>query len=406
MYLEEMAIRAERHNNFNGIRLMAALGVLACHSFALATGEPDNEPLHDWLGLSLGNLCVVVFFIISGYLTSHSLLSRANPVRFVVARAARIYPALIVVVVLTALGGGALLSSLAPKAYFADSRTYQYLLMNLAPVLDVQYTLPGVFEHVPFNQFVNGSLWTIKFEPWMYVLLLAGWLVTAGLGHQKAFRVLALGLLGMSTVCYWQHASLTGPSTVGLLPWLMNMFFVGVAARLFRSCVPMHLSIALAVAVLFVALMYCDLGVFKAAYPFCIAYLVLFGAYGLPALNFMQRHDYSYGLYLYAFPVQQCVATFSPGASPLKMTLLAAPITLALAVASWHLIEKPALAEVDRVTTWLQTALRMATSWIASTTLVTRPPFLPSERRLPWLKPAGMKPVAAQTSVDSRLGGL
>jgi peptidoglycan/LPS O-acetylase OafA/YrhL len=105
MRLAEVGSR-ERDNNFKLIRVAAALAVLVTHSFVLATGDRDAEPLNDSLGLTLGDIAVDVFFVTSGFLVTASLLRRERTLDYLRARALRVYPALwaMLLVVVFALG--------------------------------------------------------------------------------------------------------------------------------------------------------------------------------------------------------------------------------------------------------------------------------------------------------------
>ena len=359
MYLGSAAADAGRRNNFNLIRLLAATCVLSSHSFALSTGDPANEPFAQSLSINLGSLAVVVFFITSGYLVGGSLLSRGEPSRFVVSRAARIYPALIVVSALTALVLGPLLSTSTPASYFARSGTYRYLLTNATAIFGTRFYLPGVFDHTPYRGTVNGALWTLKFELWMYAVLLVTWLATASRGHRRMFAAIVLSLVTVGTVHYWQRPELQPAATNGLgkLGWLTPMFFLGVGAYLLRGRILMHWSIALLAGIILLASVAGGPLVFKAAYPLCLAYLVLFVVYGVPVIDWVLHADYSYGLYIYAFVVQQTLAYCIPGITAVWMTALALPISLACAALSWHLIEKPSLARVDRVAARLRSSV-------------------------------------------------
>ena len=366
MHLGTLATRSGRDNNFNLIRLLAAAAVLVNHSFSLSTGITDDEPLARLFGISLGRLAVVVFFITSGFLVGGSLESRRDPIRFLASRALRIYPALVVVVVLTTFVAGPILSSWTPSSYFSSWDTYRYLLADATAIFGVEYRLPGVFEHTPLRLVVNGSLWTLTFELWMYALLLLAWLATAWRGPRGAFPAVVVGLVAAGTACCWQRAAVVPTSALGLLGWLGSMFFLGVAAHLFRARLPMHWTIALAAVVLLIGSMADDLSTFKAAYPLCLAYLVLFMAYETPAIAWMRRADYSYGLYLYAFVVQQILASAVPGISALTMTLLALPIALSCAVASWHLVEKPSLARLEALASRFAGAARRSWAGLAA----------------------------------------
>lgn len=76
-----------KDNNFNLIRMIAALAVLVTHSFALAIGTQDAEPFRQSLGMTMGAIAVDVFFVTSGFLVTASLLTRQNTIEFIWARA-------------------------------------------------------------------------------------------------------------------------------------------------------------------------------------------------------------------------------------------------------------------------------------------------------------------------------
>ena len=356
MYLSEAAALSGRRNNFNFVRLIAALSVLISHSFALSTGDEANEPLARFLGINLGSLAVVVFFITSGFLVGGSLLLRGEPGRFLVARIMRIYPALIVVIVLTSLLVGPIVSTLPLHRYFASSATYQYLVSNITAVFNIEMNLPEVFSSNPFRGTVNGALWTLRYELWMYGLLLVAWLVTAAHGFNRAFAALIFCFIAVGTARYWRHPELVPSafSVPGKLGWLTPMFFLGVAIYLLRNWIRLHWSGVVLVGISLVASALIGPVFFKAVYPLCLAYLVMFVVYALPVIEWTQHRDYSYGLYIYAFLVQQLLAWFIPGVSPVAMSALAVPLALICAVASWHLVEKPSLNRVDQIASRLR----------------------------------------------------
>src|SRR5487761_1170379 len=100
-----------RDNNFNLLRFLAAFAVLISHSFSLATGVSDAEPLRAAYGLTWGDIAVDVFFVTSGFLVTASLLKRRSATAFVWARVLRIFPALWLMLFLTVFGMGLALTS-------------------------------------------------------------------------------------------------------------------------------------------------------------------------------------------------------------------------------------------------------------------------------------------------------
>ena len=165
---QQPAASSQHSNNFDAIRIAAALAVLVSHHYALtAQAEPSFLGLHTW-----GGTAVIVFFVISGYLVTSSWYNDPSALRFAQRRILRIWPALAVVVVLTAYGLGAWVTSLPLMEYWKHRATLDYLL-NIK--LNVHYVLPGVFESNPYPRGVNGSLWTIPLEVRCYVVMaLAG----------------------------------------------------------------------------------------------------------------------------------------------------------------------------------------------------------------------------------------
>lgn len=123
---------ANRANNFNLIRMVAASAVLISHAYPLARGPQATEPLADTIGISLGTLAVISFFAISGYFISQSLDRSRSILDFIVARVLRIYPALTAVVMLAALALGPIATKLNTWAYFTHADTYWYIPRNLS----------------------------------------------------------------------------------------------------------------------------------------------------------------------------------------------------------------------------------------------------------------------------------
>jgi peptidoglycan/LPS O-acetylase OafA/YrhL len=58
-------------------------------------------------------------------------------------------------------------------------------------------------------------------------------------------------------------------------------------------------------------------------------------------VRFVGRIDLSYGIYLYSFPVEQAVVALGgPAAGPLVVIAVALPVSGALALLSWVLVER------------------------------------------------------------------
>src|SRR5579864_2909562 len=123
-----------RHaNNFDFLRLVAAVIVIYSHSYLIAYGSQRSEPLVWATGnqCTLGLVGVFVFFIISGYLVTESYCRSPAPGRFAVRRVLRIYPGLVLNVLVCALLVGPMISTLPLGAYFTSAALRQFLIETL-----------------------------------------------------------------------------------------------------------------------------------------------------------------------------------------------------------------------------------------------------------------------------------
>jgi len=330
-----------RPNNFDLLRFVAATLVLVDHSDVL-TGRPGQSGPFRYE--TLGGFAVAVFFIISGFLVAASWQRAPRLGAFALKRALRILPAYAAVIAFAALVLGPLATELPISAYFRQPLTWAYFY-NLT-FTELYYSLPGVFTHNPFPHAVNGSIWTLPVEVMMYIVLAA--LGCAGLMTRGAVAVLvavlAIGWFG------WGATAMAAPPLhfttlpTGYTLHLGLWFFTGTALWLWRERVSYRTDVAVALVVLLWWTEGTRAGdvVAHIAFPYLVIWLAQ-----LPVAwmnHFGRGGDFSYGMYLYAFPVQQGLAWVGgagwPHAGYLAGCFL---LCLALAVASWHGVEHPAL---------------------------------------------------------------
>lgn len=337
-----------RDNNFNLLRLLAALAVLLSHSFPLALGPQAVEPFKTSLGMTLGTLAVGIFFTISGYLVTASLVSRPSLADFAMARARRIYPGLWVALVLTVFGLGAAFTTLALSEYLSHPRTWFYVLKNGTLLFGFVDRLPGVFGDLPHAHVVNGSLWTLPIELRLYVALAALRAALLWWRRRKPGAPLGPVMLCVAAACVaavaWQGAEASSPLRFSA------MFFVGAVLQLYRHRLLVRWA-GLAAGAAVLAACSVHTGLFALAFVTAGAYVVLCLAY-LPGgwmRGYNRLGDYSYGLYIYAFPVQQVVASAAPGIGVAGLFAASTAGTLVLAVLSWHLVESPALRRAGSI---------------------------------------------------------
>jgi len=338
-----------RDNNYNLMRFLAAAAVIVSHAFPMSGVASD--PLERLVGFSLGHLAVDVFFVISGFLVTGSLLSRRDLRSFATARALRLFPVLVVGALFCAFVIGPLQTDLPLARYLAHPDTWKFVAMNSVPwPFGVCYTLPGVFRHVPVQGAVNGSLWSLPWELSMYVALSGlGALAFAGRRWlpEKALRRLLVGIGVVATAGFTVYEAFDFPYHFHLAQGLRltSLFFGGAALLVLSDHVPLSGRLALVAAALLVADFLLPRPL-MAVYAAALVYLVLWLAYapGGPLAFYNRVGDYSYGTYVYAFPIGQSFAAWFPDAPAATILLLTLPVTLALAIPSWHLLEERMLA--------------------------------------------------------------
>ena len=324
-----------RDNNFNFLRILAATGVLISHAYPISLGAEAAEPLSVFLGdVTLGTVSVMIFFSISGFFITRSFAGRRSLGQFMQARALRLFPALIVVLIVTVLVSGLWLTTAAPNEFWRA--VPEYVLRNVTLFLPL-YNLPGVFGANPYGPAINGSLWTLSYEVLCYLgVVLAG---LAGLLTRP--RVFAVALLGFAAVYGLDMGHPLHPRIDNLLR-LGLPFVIGMAFWVWRRVIP--LSVPVALILLAFAYLARQTAMIEPILALVLAYAVFVIGYAkTPMLAAYNRlGDYSYGTYVYAFPIQQMLAWFGI-VDPLANIALALPATLCCAILSWHLIEAPAM---------------------------------------------------------------
>lgn len=334
-------------NNFNTLRLIAAMLVLWSHSYAL-TGDP-NEIFFAWSGGydSGGGYGVCIFFVISGFLVTSSLQRRSD-FSYFKSRILRIVPALVGVSLFDIFVIGPAFTELTLGDYFRSPETWLHLHNPM--VFPIYGNLPKVFDHhlVPGT---NGSLWTLPLECGFYVILpLLSVLRLLG----RRMVLVVLGGLGAAYVAGTLYFGLGWPSP-GPVVWTgalaypvlrFGLFFLaGSAFWIWRDRVP--LSGGLACGLLLFLFMMAKTPAAGFAYIACFPYLVLYAALARP-LPFDIGHkigDLSYGVYLYAYPLQQAaIELFGLRGQALLLGAIVTPVACLLAYLSWRMVERPILS--------------------------------------------------------------
>lgn len=324
-----------RENNLDIVRLLLASAVIFTHAFYL-TGQLGGEPVLRFTEgrVTLGMLAVDAFFVISGYRITNSWLRGRGLADYAIKRAARIYPGYIAAILLSVLVvaplGGAQLAE-----FLRDRDTWRWAVRPL--LFRFAYPVEGVFEGTVSAGELNGSLWTIRFEIFCYILV-----AMAGVARVLKSKWWVLGAFLASLLFYRFH---TGPIMVpyfdrlNQLPRFVTYFLAGATLYSWRQRVP-H-SLPLFILCLGVLVLSRGRGL-AILWPVLLSYCLM--SAGLAPrtrlATLLAGADISYGVYLYGWPIQQLLIFYGLTLSPPANAALAMPLACLAGFASWHLLEK------------------------------------------------------------------
>ena len=339
--IEELSLRSE-NNNFTFVRLVLASSVIFSHSYWRISGREGTDGLSSYLGKPISSFAVDGFFFLSGFLIYASSLRRNTAPTFLLARFARLWPALAVSVIIT-VAVGAAVTEVPWGAYFRGE-TARFVVRNLL-LQGGAYRLTGVnCADAACN--VNGSLWTIAWEVRCYLALAV--LMMLKLSSAKIIGNF-IAPASVAFCVFWSFF----PYTEGgwfyfgdMIARLWTLFVLGMTAFVFRSQIRLS-WLALAGLSVFVFAVHGVSGPFAGVLEYGLT------GYGVLCVGFLTATtrafsstwpDLSYGVYIYAFPVMMVLAEFVMFSNPLSLAFMTLLATLPVAAASWYFIEKPVLA--------------------------------------------------------------
>jgi peptidoglycan/LPS O-acetylase OafA/YrhL len=332
------------HNNFDFLRWTLAILVIFSHSFALLNGGDESEPLMRVTRgqLTFGGLAVNWFFVISGFLITHSWLRTQSVAAFLRKRARRILPGFVVAMMFCALVVAPWSSEKAADAFSAT-----HLAGWLKGIVTLRgYDYPDCFASNPYPGAINGSVWSIAYECWCYfgVMLLG---LAGVLQKRRVIISLCVASVVVSTAFVffqWRPGGGVLRLIVGsprLWARLLPYYLSGVVFYLVKERIPWSNRLA-TIGVLFVVVGCLVPHGLTVLLPLAGSYLLFWFAFH-PVLrleNWAARGDLSYGIYLYAFPVQQLVIQWWPGMGPLGLFTVSTPLSILMGFVSWHLVER------------------------------------------------------------------
>jgi peptidoglycan/LPS O-acetylase OafA/YrhL len=350
---DRLAVTRNHPTGFDWMRLLLSTSIIGWHTIALSYGlHVERFYLISPFWRPPAVAILGVFFCLSGFLVAGSLERCRTPISFAGLRIIRIFPALVVEVLLSALILGPLLTHYSLKMYFMDWQFKIYLLNMFGYV---HYFLPGMFPNNPVPHIVNGQLWTVPFELKCYELLL----LISVLGFYK-YKKLLVGVLAIIAAYVVSKQGFVGYSPTTALHTqlilagdeLVLCFVLGVGLFRFRDRVIwstwLGAASGLVAAILLALPLYGGLSISlgTSLAPIPLSYFTVYlGLLNPPKLRLLFGGDYSYGLYLYGFPIQQAVASAGDWTHHWYINFgIALPLTAGVAYLSWHYIEKPFLS--------------------------------------------------------------
>jgi peptidoglycan/LPS O-acetylase OafA/YrhL len=330
----------ERRGLTNFIRLIAALAVLLSHSNPLSGFGPDLS-----IGKSpLGEIAVSVFFVLSGYFVFSSGLSNGFK-DFLVLRIARLFPALIAANFLLAFLIGPLV------AFFSGQENYwrilhgpfSYFFNNSILVLGIQSGLSDLFWNVPYPHVVNGSLWTLPTEIKCYISI-AFIALLIKFTRRNIFILVAFMTASLFYLLAVQGNNWVNENIHTSTTKLMLLFFSGsllaslelinrMKNKLFTTA-----GIIVFLGVLWNSETYAPF-FYWTLIPAIAAIPTRLSRY----FRLFENRDFSYGFYLWSFPIQQFVMNLGLTTGPFSLSIIAIFIAVIFSLGSWYIIEYPAM---------------------------------------------------------------
>jgi peptidoglycan/LPS O-acetylase OafA/YrhL len=338
------------HNNFNLLRLILACSVASGHT--LGKSGSDNLLLHTIVG-SVADVAVCGFFIISGFLIMRSFWSSNSIKDYFIKRGRRILPAYYLCIILSVLGFS-LLSKLTKGEYFTSPILFKYIISNVFFVNFLQRALPGVLFSLSgasgvndYLNSVNAALWTTKIEIAFYMAVPLLSHIIVKLQRRKKINVFLISLY-IGWYLYRYLCKLLFDATdneyIGFFAWQtsnIHYFFVGILCLVNYDFIRKHeRRLIIPAVIVFIVERYIS----KSDYllPISLGIIIMYIAFNFKTLNALAKNnDYSYGIYIYHYPIAQTLFILGYFTLNRGVTILVSLcVTFTLAYLSWNFLEK------------------------------------------------------------------
>lgn len=347
------------NNSMDIIRLFLSILVIYGHTFPILYGPSLVSPSGkmDFLAtfsnnqIGSGTVAVYIFFILSGFLISQSMLNSNSCSEYLIKRGLRLLPAYFCSLIMSTLILGPIVSNYKYIDYIKTGDPFKYIIHNITfGIFGFHYSLVDVYSNNPFPSSINASMWTLPYEVACYLMILL--FAVFGILSKKE-RFLAIFIISL-LFAYYSFKSGNIPIVVDDTYWLLGanhikplielggFFMSGTCIYIFRDKIPFSKWIFISLMLLL--LFFMKIGYFKYGLLFFLPYITMYLSILPSKIDLRKFGDFSYGSYIYAFPIQQFLINILPiKLSFIWFFVISTIAILIVAIISWYLIEKPFL---------------------------------------------------------------
>lgn len=281
-----------------------------------------------------GSLAVKIFFFISGLVVANSLMKKQNISEYIVSRFFRIWPALMTAILLSYIFAF-LFTSLNHSEFIDSTPPINYIISSF--FLNITWSFPGVFDSNTINVF-NGSLWSIVYEVGCYIVLLS----IAGLCGYKRTAITVVCLVLITDSIFGYLSIFTEALSREEVRYLPAIFALGVLAAVNKDRIDINKETS-ALLILLTTIFYSQQSsLYVFSFYVTLMYVIIYISSDSLFIKLKPKHDISYGVYLYGFPVQQTVYSCikATGAGILSNQIISIAISIIIGLCSWLVIER------------------------------------------------------------------
>lgn len=351
-----------KNNSFDLARFLLAVMVIYAHSYPLLIKNNSGDLVSRFTKnqIDAGGLAVYCFFAISGFLITQSIVKSRSYIDYLIKRFLRIMPAFFMSLCIAAFIIGPVVSNISLWEYFFQhsilepNSPYSYILRNITfNVRGYSWGIYNVFTDNAYPLSMNGSMWTLKHEIFCYL----GLIIISMLGFLKKRKLYLIYTMVFAVILilyYVYDFKLFHLSKIAFLKWdereyiniirLGFIFNLGSLIYIYRDKVKFNILLVMLPIILFIILLIIRPEMLKYALILLLPYLIISICIKLKFSSFSKYGDFSYGIYIYAFMIQQTLSHyFNHSLTVISFFALSFIITLVIAILSWNFIERPCM---------------------------------------------------------------